>query len=511
MYGGTSWYYDTIRPQYQLNIIGENYIEEAMGGSHEIKGGFEYRLTPVTSLSGYGMDAMLVFWDGVPEEVWECSKADERYRGVRTSFYLQDIFNRGKFTWNIGVRYDRQWGNNVASAGPANPRIPNLIPQLDYPGDDSQFTWNDIVPRLGMTYDISGDGSTIIRANFSMYAEQLGAWVPTYTNPMGWREIDFAWNDLNGDRLPSANELGTIYWWNFDYTGTNPLDNGTSFSSDLASPRTYEFLIGVEREVRPELAVSANYIYRRFSNFWWAVDDNRVNDPYTLAGTISQSGYSREYYEPTMAPAYTTTVQQRPDTRRTYSGFEVAATKRLSNKWMANASFYYGDTIVNYDSAAAYTDPTNVPMTDGASYAPQTSGSGKSAIFINSRWAFKLSAMYQLPLDINMSGYFSMREGFVHPIRMRTGNRVFGGGRAYPLVEPLGSNHLPTVTMLDLRVEKVFRIPDIGRISLIIDAFNVFNSNSELGRNRDAYSATFDRTTEIINPRILRIGVRFQF
>jgi len=155
--------------------------------------------------------------------------------------------------------------------------------------------------------------------------------------------------------------------------------------------------------------------------------------------------------------------------------------------------------------------PQTIEQYDGHSYTPQTGGSGKSAIFINSRWAFKATASYQFPLDINVSGYFSLREDFVHPIRVRSPYRDHFAGRVYPVVEPIGENHLPNLSVFDVRVEKVFRLQDFGRLGLIMDVFNVFNTDSTLGKNRNAYQSTFDQITEIVNPRLFRFAVRFQF
>ena len=525
MYGGSRWYYDTTRPQYQLSVTGENYVEQAFGGSHEIKAGFEYRVTPVTSLSGYGAGMLLAYDDGEPAEAWLTGDANFHYRGVRTSFYLMDTFNLDRLTFNVGIRYDRQWGNNTSSLGEGNPIIPDLIPDLDYTGADAPFTWSNFVPRLGMTYDIFGDGKTILRASFAMYADQLSAYTVTYNNPLVWREVEYAWTDTNGDNSPQGNELGDILWWTGlnPYDTSNPLDNGVSYSSDLKAPITTEFLIGAEREIFPNLSISGTYVYRRYTDGWWQDNDNGQDDNLTFpddnwlanswvfAGTIQQGGYSIDYYEPTVDPSGTVTIQQRPDYHRVYQGIELSATKRLSDNWMANASFSYGNTNQYLGSPAAYMDPTGIDNVDGYSYAPISSGSGKSDIFINSRWAFKTSVLYQFPFDINASGYFSLREGFAHPIRVRSDYREHNAGRAYAFAEPLGSIHLPNVALFDLRVEKIFKLQDYGRLGLIMDVFNVFNSNTALGKNRNVWQSNFGQITEIVNPRIFRFGVRFQF
>jgi len=514
MYGGSSWYYDTKRPQWQVTFTGEQYIDEAFGGSHEIKAGFEWRKTPVTSLSGYGADMFQVLWQGEPYEVWLTGSVDAKKVAMRTSFYLMDIFNRDRWTFNVGIRYDHQWAYNVASKAAGNPVIPDIIPDLDFPGTDTVFKTTNILPRLGVTYDLFGDGKTILRSNFSIYGDQIYAGIAEYKNPLGWREVDYEWTDLNGDGYPQRNELGAITWWSsslnpFD-PNFDPLDTPVTIDTDKLGT-TYEMIFGAEREMMPELAVSGTFVYRYFTDFNWRPDDNWLNDPYALAGSISQGGFTRDYYEPTMDPAGTSTLQPQSDYNRKYMGVEFQVTKRLADKWMANASFSYGDTKVYYESDKAYTDPTNIPVLDGYSYAPETSGSGKSSIFMNSKWAFKLTGLYQLPFDINISGYLSMREGYTYPIRLRSGYRAYSAGRVYAQAEPMGENHLPLLTMVDFRVEKTINVSDFGRLGIIMDVFNLLNTNTTLGKNRDAWTSSFAQVTEIVNPRVIRLGVRFQF
>lgn len=43
------------------------------------------------------------------------------------------------------------------------------------------------------------------------------------------------------------------------------------------------------------------------------------------------------------------------------------------------------------------------------------------------------------------------------------------------------------------------------------DLFNVFNSRLALNRNTTANSAAFDTLSEVINPRVARLGLRLVF
>ena len=77
----------------------------------------------------------------------------------------------------------------------------------------------------------------------------------------------------------------------------------------------------------------------------------------------------------------------------------------------------------------------------------------------------------------------------------------------------LSEGRLPTVTTLDIRVGKAFEF-DRGRIVFDVDIFNLFNQATVLGRQYDV-TATGDtgsgKVLEIMNPRVARIGLRFEF
>ncbi|MCK4264323.1 MAG: hypothetical protein KAX27_05195, partial [Candidatus Aminicenantes bacterium] len=86
-----------------------------------------------------------------------------------------------------------------------------------------------------------------------------------------------------------------------------------------------------------------------------------------------------------------------------------------------------------------------------------------------------------------------------------------------------GTERLPTFMNLNLRLEKVIPVGDIGRIYMMFDLFKVFNSavmNRRYDYDYGSYymhnqylseNATYGLANEILNPRIFRLGLRFQF
>jgi len=94
-------------------------------------------------------------------------------------------------------------------------------------------------------------------------------------------------------------------------------------------------------------------------------------------------------------------------------------------------------------------------------------------------------------------------------------------------LDPAGSETLPTMVNMSVRLEKMLKIMETGRIYLMADVFNAFNltvaenrNNKTLGnyyiypdpaQNQFVPNITSYQLTKILNPLVARFGVRFQF
>ncbi|GAJ17262.1 unnamed protein product, partial [marine sediment metagenome] len=119
--------------------------------------------------------------------------------------------------------------------------------------------------------------------------------------------------------------------------------------------------------------------------------------------------------------------------------------------------------------------PNNGAYYDEGVVAPQSGGSGQTDIFVNSRWQFKLSGLYQMPYGFNIAGVFRAREGYIirayediclPEIGWRS---IYGPGK-------FGDLRLPSFWMLDLRLEKIFNVTETSMVIISADAFNITNS-----------------------------------
>ena len=143
---------------------------------------------------------------------------------------------------------------------------------------------------------------------------------------------------------------------------------------------------------------------------------------------------------------------------------EVTGRKRLSHHWLMNTSFAYNSTIVNFGSfpgsqpsiasATISEDPTNRSLRDGYQYDYLTAGSGVGNVYVNAKYLFKVSGMYQAPLGINLSAFYNARQGYPQEISVQTPSRANGVAQVDVLLNPVGETRLPNYQNIDFHVER---------------------------------------------------------
>jgi len=143
----------------------------------------------------------------------------------------------------------------------------------------------------------------------------------------------------------------------------------------------------------------------------------------------------------------------------------------------------------------------------------QSTGSGKSGIYqVLPKYQFILTGLYQAPWGINLAGNMVSRQGFAMPYfrdQVATADPI-SRNKSVLLVNEVDDERLPTMTNLDLRVGKEFAFRNV-RLNLDLDVFNALNSATILGRQYNLRVGTANNVLEIMNPRVLRLGVRFGF
>jgi len=638
---GRSWDHSRdARERKDLEITGTLFKDDLLGMSHEIKGGLEFADKKASTVSGFPQnyeifrdftEPLIDLGEGliVPPAEWQRFVLNRSNNLValasQSSGFLQDTIVKGRFTAQLGLRYDSQkpttgaysistvlsaWQNVFTTD--TMTAVANVFPGLNVRAVDPRYRWSTWSPRIGLGWDLKGDGRTVLKLTLAQYGDILaaGANVP---QPLGLTgNFNFWWNDADDDGKVDVTEVDWIYaatnastpnqlyalfdedgsvsdaataaltggfssdayvagnFSGFDWANRSAINYDfltTFYRSDIdpaaknvkSSPRTREITLSLEKELRPDLAASARAVFRRYDRFDWLkpyypadifpatpdlVIDNTTGPWYAQAGTIPQTiTYAVDDEEKTIdlgqaggkpwylpiatfpGPTPYRMVDKSPS-YHDYFGLELGVTKRLSKRWFMNASLTLQDQREHLKGA--FIDPTNVWALDGQGYGNWGgASSGKIPALMSSHWLLKISGLYQLPWGFGVSATVNARQGWAIP---RYITLAFANPESWPglyranlvYLQPPTKDHLPTFSDVSLRIEKGFAIGS-SRMSVSADVFNLLNS-AVVNRAYDAYVGTFYVDTdvfvanpfnrldsEILNPRVWRFGVRFQF
>ncbi len=519
---GSYYHYETTRPQWATAAEG-NFFR----GNHEIKFGFGWRRADVDSSTIVPGNGIISYHIGYPQMYAEVTAWNHSTsaKGVYTHAYVGDTLTWNRLTLNVGVRWDRQASSVNEFTQPGNPALPTLLPDLTGAAADDVVVWNSVTPRIGLSYAVDESRRTLLRASYGAFASQLNATAGNFLSAVQYRGVYFYATDTNGNRFVDPGELdlagGPVDWYGLDPAKPSAL-TPIHRVGDYSTPITHEVQFGVDRELMPNFGVSGTFSWRRFTNFNWrnngltGVDYVQIA---TLTGSAEPIGsYDAPIYGPTRLPENraATIYRDRDGYSQRYLGFEVAATKRLSNRWMARLGFSTNDHREYFDTAGAMTDPTPTPTNpnkDGGLVIRQSTGSGKSGIYqVLPKYQFVATGLYQAPWGINLAANMVTRQGFSTPYfrnLVPTADPI-APRKTVLLVDDVGDLRLPTVASLDARVGKEIAI-NRARINVDLDVFNVMNSNTVLGREYNLRLTTANQVREIMNPRVLRLGLRFNF
>jgi hypothetical protein len=527
-----------VRPQKALSVDAQSF-QNRMGASHNLKFGGAYRTTDAVAGTLWPGNGILANEraGNLQAQVFREGRGGNRTNYL--DFYVGDSIAAKNLTIDVGVRYDRQDGEALPSSTLANPAFPSIVPGVEFAGYKTPFTWNNLSPRAGVTYSIGADHKTVARATFSRYAGQLNTGTVGVLNPSSTAgSATYRWTDTNGDHFAQASEVDLSQFitaaGGFNPANPTAVTSANQLDPNLKAPKTTSIVIGVDRELIPNLAVTANYSMTRttdlFGNFTGTITP-RVG--VTLANYTPGSGFTGTlpdgtvYNVPTWIPDpaaitaggngfLTTNI---PGFATSYQGIELGITKRLSHKWMSRVGFAWNDASEHFDEKAGMIDtngnptPTATePLKDGGQFAPQSGGSGAGTIYINAKWQFNANAMYQAPWGLELSANVFGRQGYPFPI-VRTGTAAALGSDSSlsVLVSPeIDAFRFPNLWNTDIRVARQFTA-DRVHLRAIFDVFNIMNANTALVRVNNVSASNFNALAQNLSPRIARVGIVLGF
>jgi hypothetical protein len=420
------------------------------------------------------------------------------------SFFIQDTWQAGRLTVRPGVRYERQYLEGVDPADPGNPTLCHEGDTRPGANDGTgsaiacNFTWNNWAPRIGATFDLTGNGR----------AKVFGSWGRFYAKIPN----DLAARAMSGDAGITRAEF-------FDAALTQGVPNGVSaFGStthilqsspsaaiidpDAGSTYKDEILAGVEFDLFGGANLGVRYIRRTMPQI---LED---------IGQLPVAGYFAEGSDDTVVDYFITNVNANTeavtccgiplphfeDPEHKYNAFEVTLNKRFAGNWSAIASYRFSKLEGNFEgffrSDNGQSDPAISSLfdfpTDDPSYVQYANvhhGLGDiryqgctlgCGILANDRpHQVKIYGSYLLKA-VNLG--LGLNTGSGRSLTALAGNPVYANSGEIPLT--LRGGGIQTVDGFKERAPAEFTVDlhgDYGlnfggrRVLFLADVFNVFN------------------------------------
>jgi hypothetical protein len=507
------------RDRFQGSATFQYFLDQALGGRHEFRFGFDQSHVQQRVITNR-WDEVALAWTSQTNSsstVTLFNTPIETKAAVDvTSLFIQDSYSIKRLTVSGGIRYARTEAYLPEQSSPPSPLFPTL--QRSFDKVDEVVLWHTWGPRLNVVYDLTGDGRTALKFAAGRYYYQIAAGTANAINLNANYSELYTWNDANRD----------LTWQPGEQTGAPVIASGitTAFDPDIEPAYTNEFTAGVDRELIPSVKLAAVYTYRVERNPQATLNpDSPFANTTTSRADIGRDGLAGTADDGTfeffnrLSTANRTVITHDPNSRQTYHGIEITATKRFADRWQLLGGYTYSrakirDLSVPLAGTALNGNPNTLILTDGP-------------IELNDRpHQFKLTGTYVLPwYDVYVSGNIRSQSG--PPLRRTVSTALQVGGTTTVNVEPFGADRLDTLNTLDLRASKIFRFRSDEVFELDLDIFNVTNANTvwevNQGTGRTNVRPNGDPNAPIVNvpvwrlptgilaPRIIRFGVSYRF
>ncbi len=508
--GGRHWLSKRRRNQYTgaLSFFKDNFA----GGSHNFKFGGEY-LDESGDLiweQGYENSVIHFLNNGVPNSVRQyVSGTSSQNALAQTSFFVTDTWRINRLTLNVGARFDRYrvWlPEQTIPVARFNPVA------ISIPENSEVVAFNHIVPRLGATYDLTGDGKTVLKANWGRFYFNTGVSLAQAINPNTTDQYsDYNWTDRNNDRIYQEGEETTLI------TRFGGVANA-SIDPDLKNSYADETSFFIERALLTDLGLRIGYVYKKDNDGWQQDNVARpfeaFNVPVTIvdpgddgvAGNADDGAPIAGFNLDDTTRGSNQVTRNIPGYEGSYKTLEFSANKRYSGRWSMTASYSY---IWTEEYARTYFGQTFATAVSNFSLGGAYPTNPNERTFNEfTNWTAKVQGTVDAGWGMHVTPVLKMQSGAPYG-RVIAANLNFNTAQLI-LAEPIGTRRQETVTLLDFRVEKRFTFATKARVGLFFDLYNTLNTNTAININWRAGTA-FEKATTVIPPRIAKFGVKFNW
>jgi hypothetical protein len=444
-------------------------------------------------------------------------------------FFAQDSWQVGsKLTINPGIRYEQEKMSGT------------IIKDWELK--------NNWAPRIGVTYDASGDGRTKVYANYGRFYARV-------PNDLATRSLSADDGFTRGDYFDAG--LTQVVPEGVAAAGVTRHFILAGVGADTIDPKakltyTNEVLLGVDREIAANTTFGVRYVFRNMPQ----ILEDIANCPmvaYELPQTSAICG-SVEYILTNpkasipVAPGTEFLGAHFDDPVHKYNSLEFTLNRRVTN-WSTVASYRWSRLRGNFEGfyrddngqsdpgiSSLYDFPTNDP-----SYAPfyAAQGSGDIRFLGAHNGILPLDRPHQIKLYANrVWGGFNLGTGVNlssgKPLTAMAANPNYGSKGEIPVtargagIQTIDGfmKRTPFESQVDLQASYALRMAGERRVTLLADIFNLFNERRTLNYNQNTQldngpaDPDFGKPISTILsgnppqfqvPFSMRVGIRYEF
>lgn len=383
-------------------------------------------------------------------------------------------------TLNLGLRYERLYGNANEDLNPAMFSVP--IPYIDVParGDKNNFG-----PRTGLAWDVRGDGASVVRAGWGLYYGNIRM----LANLGEFRNLQQFTVSITRPAYPDP------------YQGQDPLTFVTTAppniqvtSNSFQQPTANQANVGVSQRLSSEFAIHVDAVYNRTLNDYKTVDIN----PRDLVTGLRP------------LPQWARIDQTQSNSDLKYRAVYTKLEKRFSRRNQFLVSYTWTKSDDNAP-LARYLDPFDHSIDFGPSngerrHAVVASGSVllPYTITVGMVWTARSQLPWSALAGRDLNGD-TFNTDLVPGTTRNSGSRdlnltAVNVYRAANGLSPVTESQIESsaLSIADLRVSKSIKLQGTMKLDLVLQVFNFLNTKNLQdqyagGRVNNALSASFGR------------------
>jgi len=494
-----------------LQGLGQALLGDLSRFHHRLDYGFSLKYSSSSSEVSILDNYHLHFYEGRPLEIVRYNTPLlHGEKSFNVNLFVQETLTFSNLaSVSLGLNFISTWGRT--SSGHSRPTQDPPGPIMESRG--GSITWHNLSPRLAFAFPLTPGKSSWLRVSASRYYFELPLWYLAYGNPYALAELAYHWTDANHDLKFQEGEAGTLLRREGPYYAR--------IDANIKRPYTDELTVVLSQAFPKNFRLALAGFYRETKNL---VETINLGVPLSSYDPVGIFDLGDDYIPATGDELYLTVYDQWEETLGQdfflltnpqagarisyYRGLDLTLAKKFSQ----SVVLFFSATAIEADGT---TSPGNTEWENDDGVVGTLYDNPNASVYARGRLRFdrgytaRLGAGVAVPLGFRLSTLISYYDG--QPFTRKIIVTGMNQGPFYVQASPRGRKRYEFNMTVDVRLEKVFNLGQ-AKGKIFLDGYNIFNwacATKEYEWTGPEF--TLRNATEIISPRVFRLGFSYEF